>query len=97
VHSVTYTSRLSPTRLLLTADACGSQERTSKQTIVLLKAADNTGKVFNVFRPNTGRQGRIDKLSSLLKKYEPASVDEAKKWWCVQYESSLDTCCHAYW
>ncbi len=73
------------------------QERTNKLTIVLLKAADSSGKMYSVFRPNTGRQGKVDKLTILLKKYEPATPEEAKKWWSDQYDSSLETCIHAYW
>lgn len=65
--------------------------------VVLLKAVDTYDRLFNVFRPNIGRQGRTEKLSELLHRYEEVSLEEAKKWWCMQYESSLNTCKHAYW
>ena len=58
--------------------------------------ADASGKYFLVYRPNTG-SGRMEKLSKLLKKYDKVGVEEGKKWWIAQYESSLDTCNHAFW
>lgn len=69
----------------------------NKVTVVLLKSADSSGKLFNVFRPNTGRQGRTEKLSKLLKKYKSIGMEEGRKWWCAQYNSSINTCNHAYW
>ena len=45
------------------------QVRNEKQVAVLLKASDSSGKQFIVYRPNTGRQFKAEKLSDLQKKY----------------------------
>ena len=68
-----------------------------KQTAVLVKTADAAGKYFLLYRPNTGKSGKMEKLSTILKKYEKVDVPEGKKWWNAQYQSSLETCTHAFW
>lgn len=68
-----------------------------KQVSVLIKATDSTGKYFQVYRPNTGRQASTEKLPKILKKYEKAEMEEAEKWWNAQYESSSTICNHAFW
>lgn len=62
----------------------------------MIKMADTSGKYFLLYRPNTG-SGRMEKLNKVLKKYDKVDVEEGKKWWTAQYESSLDTCNHAFW
>ena len=68
-----------------------------KLAIVLIMSVDAYGTLFNVYRPSTGKQTNIEKMSHLLEKYERASLEEAKEWWLAQYESSLVKCSHAYW
>ena len=62
---------------------------------VLLKVADPSSSLFAVHRPNTGRQAHSEKLKVLQKKY--TKVEEAEKWWNMQYQSSLSVCSHAFW
>lgn len=64
---------------------------------MLVKIADPSGKYFLLYRPNTGRNGRMEKMGAILKKYEKVDVPEGKRWWTAQYESSLETCTHAFW
>ena len=63
---------------------------------ILIKGLDGSGKHYQVYRPNTGRQGKTEKLSALLKRYTKASLEEAEGWWNKQYENSMSTCQHAY-
>ena len=72
--------------------------RNDKQVALLLKAADSTGKLFSVYRPNTGRGPRNEKMSTVLEKYRKAdSLDEAEKCWNAQYDASTTVCTHAFW
>ena len=67
-----------------------------KHTAILIKALDSSGKHYQVYRPNTGRQGKTEKLSSLLKRYTKVGTEEAEGWWNKQYEHSITTCQHAF-
>ena len=71
------------------------QTCSDKLRAILIKSVDSSGKQFSVYRPNIGR-GRIEKLSQFLKKHEKVSIEEGKKWWTAEYESSLNTCTHAF-
>ena len=39
-----------------------------KHTVILIKALDSSSKYYQVYRPNTGRQVKTEKLSSLMKR-----------------------------
>ena len=67
-----------------------------KHTAILIKALDSSGKNYQVYRPNTGRQSKTEKLSALLKKYTKVKAEEAEGWWSKQYDSSMATCQHAF-
>ena len=67
-----------------------------KHTAILIKALDSSSKYYQVYRPNTGRQIKTEKLSSLMKRYTKAKVEEAEGWWNKQYDNSMTTCQHAF-
>ncbi|XP_015606574.1 protein strawberry notch isoform X2 [Cephus cinctus] len=81
------------------------QIRNGKQTAILAVAVDGGKKkaegkkdqLYMVYRPNTGLQLRQETLGELEKKYKKVTSEEAEPHWTQQYESSVDTCSHAYW
>nr|CAD7429285.1 unnamed protein product [Timema monikensis] len=84
------------------------QVRNDKQTAILAVSmvAPNTGldpkknkkdQFFTIYRPNTGLQLRQETFGELEKKYKKVTPKEAQKSWEEQYESSSNTCSHAYW
>ena len=54
-------------------------------------------KLYDVYRPNTGRQPHPESLPILQRKYKKALPDTAQKWWEDQYISSATNCSHAFW
>lgn len=53
--------------------------------------------MFQIYRPNTGLQVRLESLTDLEKKYKKVDSSEADKHWIKQYDASVNTCSHAYW
>jgi hypothetical protein len=53
--------------------------------------------MFQIYRPNTGLQVRLESLTELEKKYRKVDSTEADKHWVKQYDASCNTCSHAYW
>ena len=64
-----------------------------KHTAILIKALDSYGELYQVYRPNTGRLAKTEKLSALLKRYTKVKVEKAEG---KQYESSMTTYQHAF-
>jgi hypothetical protein len=84
------------------------QIRNGKHTAILAVAAEsgpskknkNESKkeqMFSVYRPNTGLQFRQESLAELEKKYKKVESADAEEAWTQQYDSSVNTCSHAYW
>nr|XP_049699235.1 protein strawberry notch isoform X1 [Helicoverpa armigera] len=82
------------------------QARNNKHTAVLCVAAVNSHKkekltkkdiMFQIYRPNTGLQLRLESLAELEKKYRRVESSEAEAWWRQQYTASQRVCSHAYW
>lgn len=82
------------------------QARNSKHTAVLCAAALTNSKkdklskkdlMFQIYRPNTGLQLRLESLAEIEKKYRKVDADEAESWWRAQHAASLRVCSHAYW
>ncbi|XP_060532767.1 protein strawberry notch isoform X2 [Cylas formicarius] len=86
------------------------QVRNGKHTAILAVAVDAGGtatnkkkpeskkeQMFSVYRPNTGLQFRQESLAELEKKYKKVDSTDAEKAWTEQYDSSVNTCSHAYW
>uniref|UniRef100_A0A8C5UCS7 Protein strawberry notch homolog 1 n=1 Tax=Malurus cyaneus samueli TaxID=2593467 RepID=A0A8C5UCS7_9PASS len=55
--------------------------------------------LFLIYRPNTGKQLKLETCADLKKKYKKVTVpsEDALPHWLEQYNSSADTCTHAYW
>lgn len=53
--------------------------------------------MFQLYRPNTGLQVKHESLTEVEKKYRKVTTDEAEAVWTEQYDSSINTCSHAYW
>ncbi|XP_004709667.1 protein strawberry notch homolog 1 isoform X1 [Echinops telfairi] len=73
------------------------QIRNNKKTAILVKEVNPKKKLFLVYRPNTGKQLKLEICSDLKKKYKKVVSDDALVHWLDQYNSSADTCTHAYW
>ena len=48
----------------------------------------DTGKLFYVYRPNTGQQVKQETLAELKKKYKKVLSEEYEEHWNKQYDSS---------
>lgn len=53
--------------------------------------------MFQIYRPNTGLQLRLESLAEIEKKYRKVESSEAESWWRAQYTASQRVCSHAYW
>ncbi|NXQ87736.1 SBNO1 protein, partial [Nyctibius grandis] len=73
------------------------QIRNNKKTAILVKEVNPKKKLFLVYRPNTGKQLKLETCSDLKKKYKKVPSEDALPHWLEQYNSSADTCTHAYW
>ncbi|XP_012878509.1 PREDICTED: protein strawberry notch homolog 1 [Dipodomys ordii] len=73
------------------------QIRNNKKTAILVKEVNPKKKLFLVYRPNTGKQLKLEIYADLRKKYKKVVSDDALVHWLDQYNSSADTCTHAYW
>lgn len=77
-----------------------SIERNVKKTVILavfFGTNKKKEKLYNVYRPNTGRQLHTEPLSNIKRKYKKVLPDIAKPWWEDQYNLSAKICSHAYW
>ena len=55
------------------------------------------GKLYFVYRPNTGQQVKQESLAELKKKYKKVNSEECEEHWNKQFDSSARTCSHAFW
>lgn len=76
----------------------------TRQSSVLLGTATKKAKLdkkkdqmYQIYRPNTGLQVRLESLADLEKKYKKVDSSEADKHWIKQYDASVNTCSHAFW
>ncbi|KAG8594552.1 hypothetical protein GDO81_001244 [Engystomops pustulosus] len=60
-------------------------------------AEHRQGKLFNLYKPNIGKQSQSETLESLLSKYYKVPAEEAQQHWERQYEFSLQNCSHTMW
>ncbi|XP_030075420.1 protein strawberry notch homolog 1 isoform X2 [Microcaecilia unicolor] len=73
------------------------QIRNNKKTAILVKEVNPKKRLFLVHRPNTGKQLKLETLADLKKKYKKVLSEDALPHWMEQYNSSAETCTHAYW
>uniref|UniRef100_A0A8C7QJP6 Protein strawberry notch homolog 1 n=1 Tax=Oncorhynchus mykiss TaxID=8022 RepID=A0A8C7QJP6_ONCMY len=58
---------------------------------------DQPDRLFLVYRPNTGKQLKLEAYADIKKKCKKVLSDDAKQHWMDQYQSSAEICSHAYW
>ncbi|XP_041079445.1 protein strawberry notch homolog 1-like isoform X2 [Polyodon spathula] len=73
------------------------QIRNNKKTAILVKEVNAKKRLFLVYRPNTGKQLKLEVYADIKKKCKKVLSEDAKQHWIDQYNSSADTCSHAYW
>ncbi|KAJ8287149.1 hypothetical protein GJAV_G00048200 [Gymnothorax javanicus] len=73
------------------------QVRNNKKTAILVKEINAKKRLFLVYRPNTGKQLKLETYADIRKKCKKVLSEDAKQCWIEQYLSSADTCSHAYW
>ncbi|KAH8410036.1 hypothetical protein KR009_004503 [Drosophila setifemur] len=58
----------------------------------------NSGKMsLQIYRPNTGRQVRMETLTSIQTRYVKVLPDAARELWIQQYDMSRNNCSHIFW
>ncbi|XP_030598258.1 protein strawberry notch homolog 1 isoform X1 [Archocentrus centrarchus] len=73
------------------------QMRNNKKTSILVKEVNTKKRLFLVYRPNTGRQVKLETYADIKKKFKKVLSEDAKQHWTDQYRSSEKICSHAYW
>lgn len=73
------------------------QMRNNKRTAILVKEVNAKKRLFLVYRPNTGRQLKLETYADIKKKFKKVLSEDAKQHWMDQYKSSAKICSHAYW
>ncbi|XP_020563107.1 protein strawberry notch homolog 1 isoform X3 [Oryzias latipes] len=73
------------------------QMRNNKKTAILVKEVNPKKRLFLVYRPNTGRQLKLETYVDIKKKFKKVLSEDAKQHWTDQYTLSAKICSHAYW
>lgn len=73
------------------------QMRNNRKTAILVKEVNTKKRLFLVYRPNTGRQVKLETYADIKKKFKKVLSEDAKQHWTDQYQSSSKICSHAYW
>ncbi|KAG7280140.1 LOW QUALITY PROTEIN: hypothetical protein CRUP_003767 [Coryphaenoides rupestris] len=73
------------------------QVRNNRKTAILVKELNPKKRLFLVYRPNTGKQLKLETYVDIKKKYKKVLSEDAKQHWIDQYKSSAKICSHAYW
>lgn len=74
-----------------------SNQLSSSSSSKKLKNDKKKDMMFQIYRPNTGLQVRLESLADLEKKYHKVESGEADIHWIKQYDASINTCSHAFW
>ncbi|XP_051541767.1 protein strawberry notch homolog 1-like isoform X1 [Myxocyprinus asiaticus] len=73
------------------------QVRNNKKIAILVKEVNTRKRLFMVYRPNTGKQVKLENYADIKKRCKKVLSDDAKVHWIDQYNFSADVCSHAYW
>ncbi|XP_056117536.1 protein strawberry notch homolog 1 isoform X1 [Rhinichthys klamathensis goyatoka] len=73
------------------------QVRNNKKIAILIKEVNPRKRLFMVYRPNIGKQVKLETYADLKKRSKKVLSDDAKQHWIDQYNGSADVCSHAYW
>ncbi|KAG8183494.1 hypothetical protein JTE90_003847 [Oedothorax gibbosus] len=81
-----------------------SQARNNRKTAILAvadtggsKSKGGKGKLFRVYRPNTGLQAKQETLEELKSKYQKSTKKNVEEHWKENFEQSATLCSHMYW
>lgn len=80
-----------------------SQARNNRKTAILAVSdtgrtkSTKGGKLFRVYRPNTGLQAKQETLDELKSKYKKSKKEDVEEHWKENYEASATLCSHMYW
>ncbi|GIZ01189.1 protein strawberry notch homolog 1 [Caerostris extrusa] len=79
-----------------------AQARNSRKTAILAvadtgKSKSDKGKLFRVYRPNTGLQAKQETLDELKSKYRKSTKKDVEEHWKENYDKSETLCSHMYW
>ncbi|KAI2660254.1 hypothetical protein H4Q32_025985 [Labeo rohita] len=73
------------------------QVRNNKKIAILIKEVNTRKRLFMVYRPNIGKQVKLETYADIKKRSKKVLSDDAKQHWIDQYNSSANVCSHAYW
>ncbi|KAJ3606064.1 hypothetical protein NHX12_028107 [Muraenolepis orangiensis] len=73
------------------------QVRNNRKTAILVKEVNPKKRLFLVYRPNTGKQLKLETYIDIKKRFKKVLSEDAKQHWIDQYKSSAKICSHAYW
>uniref|UniRef100_A0A671NFM9 Protein strawberry notch homolog 1 n=1 Tax=Sinocyclocheilus anshuiensis TaxID=1608454 RepID=A0A671NFM9_9TELE len=73
------------------------QVRNNKKIAILIKEVNPRKRLFMVYRPNIGKQVKLETYVDIKKRSKKVLSDDAKQHWIDQYNSSANVCSHAYW
>nr|BAJ08249.1 strawberry notch homologue 1 [Danio rerio] len=73
------------------------QVRNNKKIAILVKEVNPRKRLFMVYRPNIGKQAKLETYTDIKKRSKKVLSDDAKQHWMDQYSCSADVCSHAYW
>uniref|UniRef100_A0A673KPF7 Protein strawberry notch homolog 1 n=1 Tax=Sinocyclocheilus rhinocerous TaxID=307959 RepID=A0A673KPF7_9TELE len=71
--------------------------RNNKKIAILIKEVNPRKRLFMVYRPNIGKQVKLETYVDIKKRSKKVLSDDAKQHWIDQYNSSANVCSHAYW
>uniref|UniRef100_A0A8C4ZSC6 Strawberry notch homolog 1 n=1 Tax=Gadus morhua TaxID=8049 RepID=A0A8C4ZSC6_GADMO len=73
------------------------QVRNNRKTAILVKELNPKKRLFLVYRPNTGKQLKLETYVDIKKRFKKVLSEDAKQHWIDQFKSSAKICSHAYW
>lgn len=73
------------------------QVRNNKKIAILVKEVNPRKRLFMVYRPNIGKQVKLETYADIKKRSKKVLSDDAKQHWMDQYSCSAEVCSHAYW
>lgn len=111
LHTVLVERGLSWEEAIAKLDECSEKEegfylsaqaRNNRKTAILAvadtsRSKGGKGKLFRVYRPNTGLQAKQETLEELKSKYQKSTKKDVEEHWKENFEASATLCSHMYW
>ncbi|VDO93835.1 unnamed protein product [Soboliphyme baturini] len=79
--------------------ACGNEKKTFIALVCAInkRHIDTGEKLFNLYRPNTGLNSRVETLSHIKQRYKKIMPEKAEAPWKELFAASSNQCQHMYW